>query len=1477
MINIFYKFSIFFILFGLASGNSSHGSSHIDSLLALLKKDKVDSNKVNHLNALSNQYISSEPKQALKYTQQALSLAKKINWKNGIANSFHIVGYYYYTQGDYPNTLNYWLKSLKTREELVDKKGIATSLGNIGNVYHAQADYPKAVNYYLRALKMAEELGFKQLQANTIGNIGIVYIAQANYPKALDYYFRVLKLVEELGDKNGMAAWLGNIGIIYHNQADYSKALNYFFQALKMAEELGDKNRIANAFGNIGNVYNEQADYPKALDYYFRAMKMKEELGDKNGIANILGNIGNIYNEQADYSKALDYYFRVLKMKEELGDKKGIAINLGNIGSLYTTKGEETKDEGQKKKLFADAEKYLTDALKIDKEIGAQDHERQFEESLTTLYEKSNRPTLALEHYKKARALKDTIFNEEKSKDMGKLEAKHEYEMTELKRKQQEEENQRQEAVAVGRRNKLQYSGIVIGLMFLFISIFLISKKFKKTASIFETDTIHGNEKIYRRNVKIIEISLFISFLIFFEFISVLLDPFKEQLTGGAPLWKLLINAVVAGAIFPIHNILERKLSPSYIGLQKHGDEREKGGKGEREKGGIGIVIGLTMVMVLNYGFDSKSQIVNRKSKIVNPKLDSLKAELQKQLHDTTRIITLNDLGRELMNINPDTAILLSNQALTLCENLSSYNNQTGLTQRRKTHKENNLLISILRSWRLCVTNYFTKECEDTTETALNSKIQKLKSNTLSNLGVYYHVKGDYPLALDCYFKALTLDNALKNKSGIAKRFGNIGLVYWNQADYPKALDYYFKALKVVEELGDKNGIARQLGNIGIVYYDQSDHSKALDYYLRALKMKEKLGNKNEIANTLGNIGLVYWQKGNYANAIDYYKRALKIAEELGDRNSETAILGNLGIVYKEQGDYPKSLNNYFRALKISEERGDKRSFAINTGNIGWIYTIMSGEQVNERQKKKLIADAEEYLLSALKINKELGAMDNERKIEGHLTELYEKSNRPLLALEHYKKAMALKDTIFNEEKSKDIGKLEARHEFEMTELKRKHGEQEESRKLAVAVGRRNTLQYSGILIGIVVLFSFVLLMGRFKIPVRFVEGLVFILFLIFFEFLLVLSEPYTDVWTGGAPAWKLLVNTVLAGVIFPLHHFLENLIKRRMIASQKKTISKSDEGKNTMKNLLFFVVISAVLVLNTGFINPVDSLRSELTKNLADTTRINLLNSLGWELKYSNPDTSIILFNQALALSEKIKWKRGIANSLRSIGVFNFLKSDYNQALKYYFSSLKITKKIDDKHGTTTTLGNIGVVYCNINEYPKALECYYEALKVYRELSNNNGVANMLCNIGKVHSYQGDYPKTLKYYFDALKIDKELGNKSGIARHYGNIGLVYWNQSNYSKALEYYFESLKLKKELGNKREIAITAGNIGIAYHDLMNYPKALEFYLEALKIKKELGDRKEIAITTGNIGIIYHEQGDYQKALEFYFNAKTLRNTK
>ena len=409
------KYFLSFV-FALSPLLSHAQQNKIDSLVTLLKTDKEDTNKVNHLNVLGRELMYINPDTAIILSNNALVI----------------------------------LSEAKNLNEKEKQKHVANTLGNLGVYYSLKADYPKALDYYQKALKIDEELNNKKGIATRLGSIGIVYFNQADYPKALDYYFKALKMAEELGNKNNIAVWLGNIGIVYKYQADYPKALDYYFRALKMAEELGNKNSITVALGNIGFVYKEQAEahpnpsereglYTKALDYYFRAFKLAEELGYKNNIAVWLGNIGNVYDEQATsfksqitrdtlFTKALDYYFKALKMNEELGRKNGIAINLGNIGSIYTKTGK-----------FAEAEKYLLDALKIDKEIGAQNEERNFEESLSQLYEKTGKFNLALEHYKKAMVLKDTLFSEEKNKELTKKELNYEFEKKEAATKAEQD------------------------------------------------------------------------------------------------------------------------------------------------------------------------------------------------------------------------------------------------------------------------------------------------------------------------------------------------------------------------------------------------------------------------------------------------------------------------------------------------------------------------------------------------------------------------------------------------------------------------------------------------------------------------------------------------------------------------------------------------------------------------------------------------------------------------------------------------------------------------------------------------------------------------------------------------------------------------------------------------------------------------------------------------------------------------------
>ena len=84
-------------------------------------------------------------------------------------------------------------------------------------------------------------------------------------------------------------------------------------------------------------------------------------------------------------------------------------------------------------------------------------------------------------------------------------------------------------------------------------------------------------------------------------------------------------------------------------------------------------------------------------------------------------------------------------------------------------------------------------------------------------------------------------------------------------------------------------------------------------------------------------------------------------------------------------------------------------------------------------------------------------------------------------------------------------------------------------------------------------------------------------------------------------------------------------------------------------------ILLHFLLLLNfSGFQNPkgfaqtpkIDSLKNVLKTAKEDTVKINCLNALAWEVKSNDPDKAIQYSKGALTLSEKINFKKGIADS---------------------------------------------------------------------------------------------------------------------------------------------------------------------------------------------------------------------------------------
>jgi signal transduction histidine kinase len=344
-----------------------------------------DTAKVTALNTIANEISNSDYDSAYAISQQALLLARELNWEEGAGRSLHFLGLFCSDKGENRKALDFNLQALDIWREL-----------------EASAEE-----------KDKTRLGI--YKAKTLCNIGVVYMDLGDYPRALDYYFESLKTSEAIGYAVGTAMCLGNIGIVYTEQGQYDKALDYYFRSLAIKKG-ADSSGVALTLGNIGSVYHEKGEYEKSLPYYRQALDISEVLQDRDGIATWLGDIGLAYENLQQTDTAFSYYFRALEIANEDGNTLTIATQLRAIGSLYV-------DIGQ----FEKGEQFLLDALALDQESEALDVVMDDERELSALYARIGKNDLALEHYKAYTAAKDSVYSQERTTQSVRSEMNYEF------------------------------------------------------------------------------------------------------------------------------------------------------------------------------------------------------------------------------------------------------------------------------------------------------------------------------------------------------------------------------------------------------------------------------------------------------------------------------------------------------------------------------------------------------------------------------------------------------------------------------------------------------------------------------------------------------------------------------------------------------------------------------------------------------------------------------------------------------------------------------------------------------------------------------------------------------------------------------------------------------------------------------------------------------------------------------------------
>jgi tetratricopeptide (TPR) repeat protein len=408
------------------------------------------------------------------------------------------IGKSYFKQGDFTTSIFYYQQTVQLADSMIQQKFFSQMAREIRvDAYRYLAlnientdSFALAPEYFTKAFQLAGQENLWSKQCQILGHIGMYYYNVGDYPQSLDYSLRQLEMAKKLDEKARIASAYNRIGINYKRQMMHDQALEYLFKSADLFLELGDSGAASNSWNNAGNVYFNMRKFDLAYSYYQKQLYLGQWSNDSTSIADAFNCIAQIYNEVAFFPvdsliryfeydpeqirqikpgfllDSAEYYFlKSAAFYRSDNEFYELADCYNGLGKTYMLQGKYTQ-----------AIQAFQTEYALAKSIGVLQKEMSASLGLYKNFKNLNDYKEALQWYEIYNLIQDSVFNESKLLDIGRLESRHEFEVKEAEMIA----NQNQERLLVEADQKRQRTitmiiGISLGLVFILL-LFLFNR-----------------------------------------------------------------------------------------------------------------------------------------------------------------------------------------------------------------------------------------------------------------------------------------------------------------------------------------------------------------------------------------------------------------------------------------------------------------------------------------------------------------------------------------------------------------------------------------------------------------------------------------------------------------------------------------------------------------------------------------------------------------------------------------------------------------------------------------------------------------------------------------------------------------------------------------------------------------------------------------------------------------------------------------
>jgi tetratricopeptide (TPR) repeat protein len=228
------------------------------------------------------------------------------------------------------------------------------------------------------------------------------------------------------------------------------------------------------------------------------------------------------------------------------------------------------------------------------------------------------------------------------------------------------------------------------------------------------------------------------------------------------------------------------------------------------------------------------------------------------------------------------------------------------------------------------------------------------------------------------------------------------------------------------------------------------------------------------------------------------------------------------------------------------------------------------------------------------------------------------------------------------------------------------------------------------------------------------------------------------------------------------------------------------------------------------------DSMLQQLPPAKEDTNKVKLLMSIAQLYVSLNPAEGFKYADAGFKLSQKLEWKRGMANLNNSLGLLTGDTGNNAGARDYFEKSFAINKVLDAKQFMIANLNNIGRSYQRETNFGKASEYYFKGMAIAEESGNNEQAALLGTNITALYITEENYSKAAEYASITIKKGEVANALVHVAKGYELLGVINLEQKDTAMAKANFEKALSIDEKLGNKMAAVSVLTNLGTADAD-------------------------------------------------------------